>query len=225
MAGQLTEDKSLHNREPVFEDRNDAGRKLARMLEEYRHSEAIILAIPSGGVPVGKELEAALGLEFDLLIARKMQIPWNTEAGFGAINMDGEIVLNEALCNSLNLSHEVLRVQERKAMLSIRERNELFRDGREMSTLSGRPVILVDDGLASGYTMMAALEFVRKRTPRKIVIAVPTGSSDSVKRLLPGVDAIVCLNVRERYPYAVASAYSNWYDLSERDVLDLLGRS
>ncbi len=222
MAGLLVEDHSLRNRTEVFEDRQDAGKKLAPYLKEYKNSHAIILAIPSGGVPIGKEIQKALDLDFDLLIARKVQIPWNTEAGFGAINMDGDLILNEPLYQSLNLSQEVMRVQARKAMQSITERNELFRKGREMSNVFGRPVILVDDGLASGYTMRVTIDYLKKRGPQEIVVAVPTGSADSVKRLLPEVDRFICLNVRESYPYAVASAYRYWYDLTEEDILGLL---
>lgn len=223
--GVLVENRSLRNKEFIFEDREDGGRKLAEKLSAYKNMSTLILAVPSGGVPIGKEIQKALSCNFDLLIVRKAQIPWNTEAGFGAINLDGEIVLNDLLINSLRLTDEEIDSQIAKTKEILEKRNALFRKGKKFPSLNNKHVIIADDGLASGFTMQAAIKYVTKRKPAKIIVAAPTGLSDTVETILQEVDTIVCLNVRSAYPYAVASAYRNWYDLTDTDVLTLLGES
>lgn len=220
--GILLEDQTLRNRTHVFRDRADGGRLLARQLEPYKKKHSIVLAIPSGGVPVGREIARLLDCDFELLIVRKAQVPWNTEAGFGAVNLDGDIVLNEMMIRALRLTEEEVNGQVEKAVLTLEKRNDLFRHGRGFPPLQGRSVIIADDGLASGYTMRVAVQYVRKRRPEEIIVAVPTGCADTAARMLGEADVIACLNVRDAYPFAVASAYRNWYDLSNDDVLQLL---
>jgi len=219
---ELIEDKTLRNRTGVFADRFEAGRLLARKLERFRGSKPLVLAIPSGGVPVGSEISRELDLDLDLLIVRKVQIPWDTEAGFGAVNMDGDFLVNEGLLMSLHLSEEEVEEQVAKTRATIARRDEKFRGGRPFPVVAGRPVMLVDDGLASGYTMRVAIAFLKKRNPSAIIVAVPTGCGATVRELLPEVDTLCCLNIRDSYPFAVASAYRRWRDLTDRDVLDLL---
>lgn len=218
----IIEDKNLHNKSFVFEDRADAGRRLSQFLSEYKGSDSIVLAIPSGGVPVGKELKDALSLDFDLLIVRKIQIPLNPEAGFGAINLDGYVVFNEELLHKLALPEIIITAQIKKTKEILNKRNDLFRKGKGFPSLRNKTAILVDDGIASGYTMIVATEFVKKRNPSKIIIAVPTGSYGTVRKISPRVDHLYCLNIREGFPYAVAEAYRNWYDLSDEEVLRIL---
>lgn len=220
----LIENRELRNRDSVFADRRDAGLQLAEMLRESIGPEALVLAIPSGGVPVGREIAEALGLDLDLVLVRKVQIPWNTEAGFAAVNMDSDQFMNEHLLSLLNLSEDQIEHQVKKTMATIVKRNRKFRQNRPFPDITDRPVILVDDGLASGYTMRAAIAYVKKRNPASITVAVPTGLADTVKMLLREVDALYCLNIRESYPYAVASAYRSWNDLEDDDVLALLER-
>lgn len=216
------EDKNLRNKIRVFEDRSDAGKKLSLFLSDYKNSNSIVLAIPSGGVPIGKELADFLSVEFDLLIVRKIQIPWNPEAGFGAINLDGDVILNETLLRYLELSEDAIKSQIDKTREILGKRNELFRNSKPFPSLKNKTAIVVDDGLASGYTMVAGIEYVRKREPQKIIIATPTGSLRTVEKLSEIVDFIYCLNIREGYPYAVADAYKNWYDLRDEEVLRIL---
>jgi putative phosphoribosyl transferase len=220
--GNIIEDKNLHNKSFVFEDRADAGRRLSQFLSEYKGSDSIILAIPSGGVPVGKEIKDALSLNLDLLIVRKVQIPWNPEAGFGAVNLDGYVIFNDTLLHQLDLPEHVINLQTEKTKGILKKRNDLFRKGKGFPSLKNKKTILVDDGLASGYTMIAATEFVKKRNPFRIIIAVPTGSYRTVKKISSLVDNLYCLNIREGSPYAVAEAYRNWYDLSDEEVLRIL---
>lgn len=218
----LIENKELRNRERVFADRSDAGRQLAEILRQRTGRGTLVLAIPSGGVPVGLEMAQGLELDYDLLLVRKVQIPWNTEAGFAAVNMDADLIINEHLLSMLNLTSHQVQDQVKKTMATIEQRNTKFRQNRPFPDITGRHVVLVDDGLASGYTMRAAIAYIKKRKPGSITIAVPTGSAGTVKMLLGEVDTICCLNIRESYPYAVASAYRNWYDLEDEDVLALV---
>ena len=224
MPAEIIEDINLRDREPVFKDRLEAGEHLADLLAGYRARDAIVLAIPSGGVPVGLVVAERLGLPFDLLVIRKIPIPGNTEAGFGALTLEGDLLLNEPLVADLGLSPaeiERLAVPVRAELLS---RNRLFREDRPLPYLTGRTVLLVDDGLASGYTMLAGVRLVQRWQPAETVIAVPTAARRTVERLAPEVDRIVCSNIRSGRSFAVASAYRNWYDLSRQEVLEMLRR-
>ncbi len=218
---------ALTNKVFVFKDRWDAGEVLAEMLRK-RYEKApntLVLAIPAGGVPVGLVIARELGLPFDLIIVRKIHFPDNPEAGFGAITFDGEILLNEELVTYAGLDEETIARQIALEKVDLAERERLFRKGKPFPDLQGQTVILVDDGLASGYTMMAAVKSVAKRGAEKIVIAVPTASERALKKLNPLVDEIYCANVRSGAFFAVADAYQNWYDLSREEVISLLERA
>lgn len=220
----IIEAPHLRNRDFVFADREEAGRRLARLIEVDAAADGLLLAIPSGGVPVALALQPSLMWPLELLLVRKVQIPHNTEAGFGAVNLDGKRFFNEKLLDALHLSWEVVDNQVRNALRTIRQRNTLFRCDKPFPDIFGKEIIIVDDGLASGYTMLAAISFVRDRRPESISVAVPTGMSDTVAQIAGEVDRLYCLNIRESYPFAVANAYMNWYDLTDREVLHLLDR-
>jgi putative phosphoribosyl transferase len=218
----LIEDLELRNRTKVFADRKEGGERLAEKLRRFKGQNTIVLALPSGGVPIGKAIQQEIDSDFDLLVVRKISIPWNSEAGFGAVNLDGDVLINETLLYALHLPEAEVQGQIDKTKAILQRRNELFRQGSTFPDLGNRLVILADDGLASGFTMRAAIEFVRKRKPATIITAVPTGSADTVDRIIQEVDCVVCLNVRESYPFAVAEAYRLWYDLNEEEVLKQL---
>jgi len=220
----IIETPQLRNREFVFSDREDAGKRLGSLLQEKEGDEGLILAIPSGGVPVAIAIQCFVPWQLELLLVRKVQIPQNSEAGFGAVNLDGERFFNRQLTEVLHLSWEVIENQVRNAIRTIRQRNTLFRCDNPFPDISGLNIIIVDDGLASGYTMRAAIQFVRNRNPASITVAVPTGTAETVEDIAREVDRLYCLNIRDGYPFAVANAYINWYDLSDREVLNLLGR-
>ncbi|MEM2925341.1 MAG: phosphoribosyltransferase family protein [Methanocellales archaeon] len=221
MAARIIEEPAYRERVLIFRDRRHAGKLLAQKLKFIPKDRALVLAIPAGGVPVGCEVAMELGIPMNVIIVRKIQIPWDTEAGFGAITWDGEIVLNESLMKNLHLTKEMIERSIAKANISIQERLRKFRD-RDFPDLNGKIAILIDDGLASGFTMLAAARSTRKRNPEKIIIAAPTGSSYAIKLLSPEVDEIVCLNIRSGAVFAVADAYQEWYDLSEEEVLEIL---
>jgi predicted phosphoribosyltransferase len=182
-----------------------------------------LFAIPAGGVPVAAEIARRLALSLELIIVRKIQLPYTTEAGFGALDPAGEAIFNEDLLMRIHLSKEEIAAQMEKAAASMRVREERLRGGKPYPDLAGRPAIIADDGLASGYTMRAAARFLKRQGAGKIIVAVPTGSERTVLDLLPEVDELVCLNVRSGWSFAVAEAYENWYDLEEEEVLEILG--
>jgi putative phosphoribosyl transferase len=222
VTAAIIEDPLLRNMSGVFEDRLDAGAYLAKALENFRGRDAIVLAIPSGGVPVGLEVSTRLDLPFDLLIIRKIPIPGNTEAGFGAISLEGDMILNEPMVGMLRLDKDEIEELAKAVKEELTSRNKIFRSDRPWPELQGKVVLLVDDGLASGYTMMAAATMVRRRKPAKIVVAVPTAPLSTIRMLSEHVDVIVCPNIRSERQFAVAEAYRNWYDLSREEVLSLL---
>lgn len=226
MTAKLIEEPSLRNHVFVFQDRFYAGRLLSEKLHEYSNNEKVILlALPAGGVPVGYAVAKELGIKLGVMLVRKIQIPWNTEAGFGALTLDGEAVFNEPLLEHLGLTKEELDEAILKTKRNIQERLRKFTANKPMPNLKGKIVILVDDGLASGFTMLAAARSARKQIPQTIVIAVPTGSLGAIKLLEPEVDMILCLNVRTGPSFAVADAYRNWYDVTDQEVIGILEKS
>ena len=224
MATRVYEKKELKGKNHVFKDRVEAGRVLAEMLEsEYKAAQdAIVLAIPSGGVPVGLQVKRKLHLRFDLIIVRKIPIPHNPEAGYGAVTLEGGVFLNEELVSRLDLKPSQIEKQISRLKKELEERQTLFRGKKPFPDLSGKTAILVDDGLASGYTMMASVHSVRNMGAKEIAIAVPTAPTETIRKIDPLVDEIYCPNVRDKIFFAVADAYAHWYDLSRTEVLDLL---
>ena len=209
----------------LFRDRTDAGRQLAERLLEYKDRGALVLAIPRGGVPVGFEVAKRLNAQFDVIVPRKIPIPWNPEAGFGAITADGTIVLNERMVRSLGLSEEEIEEAAEEVRQEIMRRTRQYRGDMPPPEVRGKHVIVVDDGLASGYTMLAAIESLRKGEPSSVIVAVPTASRGAARLVDPKVDMLVALNVSERLPFAVADAYLAWRDLTDDEVLSYLRKA
>jgi putative phosphoribosyl transferase len=221
--GEIHEDPAVRDHAPVFRDRTDAGERLGRYLAGFPGlSRPLVCPIPAGGIPVGIAVAKTLRCPLRPLIVRKVQIPWNTEAGFGAVAWDGSLFLNEDLMKRLRLTAEQVDAAVAKARKNVRERVTRFTTGATYPDPAGRTCIIVDDGLASGFTMAAAAAALGQLRPRKILVAVPTGSLAAVERVAGSVDEVVCLNVRTGYSFAVADAYEEWYDLTENDAVRLL---
>lgn len=219
----LIDKNELRNRSRVFQDRFAGGDVLADMLRsDYAGlQEGLILAIPAGGVPVGLRLQQELGLPLDLIVIRKIQIPGNTEAGFGALSQTGEALLNQELINRLGLSRDEIQAQTEKTRQELERKDRVFRQSRPFPELKGKRVILTDDGLASGFSMLAAVRMVQGQNPQEVAVAVPTAPLGSILRLSPEVDRIYSAHVQESGPFAVANAYRDWYDLSEAEVQEM----
>ena len=204
----------------MFRDRKDAGEKLAKELEKYKNrKDVIVLAIPRGGVEVGIQIAKYLNSDFDLIICRKLAYPFNPESGFGAICEDGTTYINK---NALfGVTKEDIDEAIEKQKREILHRIEVLREGRELKEIKDKIVILVDDGIAMGSTMKAAVEMVKKLSPKKIIIAVPTASPEAVEFFSKIVDEVIALYTP--YPfYAVADAYQKWYDVDDEEVIKLL---
>jgi len=211
--GKLVYDENLYNKFYVFRDRQDAGRKLARFIPDFEN----IIAIPAGGVPVAAEVSKIKGAELKILLVSKILLPWTTEAGFGAVSMFGDIEINKKLAEKLD--EDVINLQIEKTIEKIEHRKKLIPE-KFFNFKKGSSAVLVDDGLASGYTMLVAVKSAR-RFFNKVAVASPTASSSAVKLLKEYCDLYV-LNLRDLYPYAVADAYINWYDVSDEEVLEIL---
>lgn len=219
----IHEDPALRDRATVFRDRWDAGEALGRYLAGFPGlASPLACPIPAGGVPAGVAVSRALGCPLRPLVVRKVQIPWNPEAGFGAVTWDGRVFLDEDLLSRLGLSPDEVRAAVAKARANVRDRVERFIAGKTYPDPAGRTCIILDDGLASGSTMTAASTALITLGPRRIVIAVPTGSLHAVERVRDLADEVVCLNVRTGSSFAVADAYGEWYDLTEEEALALL---
>jgi putative phosphoribosyl transferase len=203
----------------MFTDRRDAGRRLAGLLDEYRGKDPIVLAIPRGGVAVGIEVARHLGAELSLLVTRKLPFPYNPEAGFGAVAEDGSTFIYPGA--ELSVSPERRERIVRQQREEIERRIEVLRKGEALPDLNGRTVILVDDGLAMGSTMRASIELCRKSGAGRVVVAVPVSGARTARAIEELADE---LHVVEMPPYfrAVAQVYRNWYDVSDREVLQLL---
>jgi putative phosphoribosyl transferase len=216
---RLLEDPDLRNRFAVFQDRSDAGKRLAVfMLAHLTEENPLVCAIPAGGVPIGFELASAYHTRMFLGVVRKLKVPWSPEAGFGSVTWDGKVFLNPELVRILGLTDEEIRRAVTEARENIAQRIDRFTRMIPVPPIEGRRVIITDDGLASGYTMMAGVEAIRSEKPEKIIVAVPTGSAGAVTVISGRVDVVVCLNLKDGHPFAVADAYRSWHDLDDREV-------
>jgi putative phosphoribosyl transferase len=216
------DDPALRDRTQVFRDRRDAGAALAVLLEEFRSSGALVLAIPAGGVPVAVELAGRLNLELDVMPVSKILYPWTTESGFGAVACDGTEWINQPLVRTAGLDQATIAEATAAARDKVRRRMRSLRGDRPVPGLSGRTVILVDDGIAAGSTMRAAISALRRQGAAPIIVAVPTGHGSSLRMLETEADGVYCANVREGGRFAVADAYESWSDVGEDQAAALL---
>jgi len=221
-GSDIREIRMLHERTTVFRDRADGGEILSELLAPLRTVRPLVLGIPAGGVPVAARVAQKLGCCLDVAVVSKVTVPWNTEAGYGAVAFDGTVRLNESLLACLGLSEEQVRQGVERTREKVRRRVELFRGDRPFPDLAGRTVILVDDGLASGFTMQVAVEALRNAGAGRIVAAVPTGHLEAVRKLAEHADQVCCANIRSGWSFAVAAAYRHWRDVSERQAASIL---
>jgi predicted phosphoribosyltransferase len=221
--GDIIDQTRLREQRFVFRNRHDAGRQLGAFLRALPPmSDPVVFAIPAGGVPIGKEVAAALGVPLDLAIVRKIRIPGTTESGFGAVTWDGQVLINERLRAALGLSGPDVDRAVAETRKNVTERIARFTGGEPFPQVAGKTVILTDDGLASGFTMLAAIRRFRGQAPGRIMVAVPTASASSAELVAREADQVVCLNIRSGRTFAVAEAYEEWYDLDDREVLEEL---
>ncbi len=212
----------IYGERPRFRDRTDAGTKLANKLKPYQSEQTVVLAVPGGGVPVAIEIAKSFNAPFDVVVTRKITVPENPEAGYGAVAEDGAMFLNEQLLARLGLSPQQVELQAAQVLAEIERRTTLYRKSLSRVSSEGKTAIIVDDGLASGFTMVAAVESVKRQKPDRIVVASPVASRSAYDTIKPVCDAIVCLVVSSVYPFAVASFYHHWHDLTDDEVTQYL---
>ncbi|HEV7830107.1 MAG TPA: phosphoribosyltransferase, partial [Pseudonocardiaceae bacterium] len=206
----------------LFRDRRDAGRVLAGLLEHYRRrSDVVVLGLARGGVPVAYEIARALGAPLDVFVVRKLGAPGREELAMGAIASGGVVVINDDLVRGLRISPEVIqRVAEQEGRELLR-REQAYRGGRPMPDLAGKTVIVVDDGLATGSSMRAAIQALRRHRPAKIVVAVPAAPQSTCQELAGTVDEVVCATTPSPF-VAVGRSYWDFTQTTDEEVRDLL---
>lgn len=211
----------MDHAEAPFRDREDAGRRLAERLTWYRDESPIILALPRGGVPVGYEIARALHAPLDIFIARKLGAPGRPEFGIGAVAQGGVRVLNERAVQALGISEEYIERATQRETKEIERRLRLLRGDRPEPEIRGRTAILVDDGLATGVTARAAIEALRRRSPRSLVLAVPVCAPQTVEALRQEVDELICLKCPSDF-MAVGLWYRDFDQVEDEEVIALL---
>jgi putative phosphoribosyl transferase len=210
----------------VFADRSDAGRRLAVRLARLKSERPLVLALPRGGVPVGFEVARALDAPLDVILVRKIGAPFQPELAIGAV-VDGdqaEIVLNRDLVADLQIAEGYIERERTRQLEEIERRRYLYAAGRPRIEVRDRTAIVVDDGIATGSTMEAALHATRRAGPRRLVLAVPVAPPDTLERLRPQVDEIECLII-PAYLGAIGLFYADFRQLSDAEVVALLERA
>ena len=218
MNSKLYDIPKLRQKISVFPDRRHAGQVLAEMLHEWKDGKAMVLAVPSGGMPVAVEVAEALNLSLDVAVVSKILLPWNTESGFGAVGFDGSVWINQEYVDYYRLDQPTIEQQTQAALNKVQRRVKLFRGDRPWPDLQIRPVIIVDDGIAAGSTLRVAVQALRNTGAEEIIVAVPTAHEESLIRIMNGVYALYCANIRSGPQFAVAAAYQHWDDVDETDA-------
>ncbi len=210
----------------IFEDRESAGEFLAELLSDYLDDweRPIVLAIPRGGIPVAYKVSEILHIPMSVVVVRKLGLPWNEEAGFGAIDPDGSVYLDEELVNYAKLDAETIRSIAEKELSELRRREKKFLP-EGYPELSHREVIIVDDGVATGYTAIAGSGFARKRGAGEVSVAVPVCSENSGSKFREYADRFLCYHTSREMSFAVGMFYRDFHQLSDEEALSYIERA
>ena len=213
-------------RQALFADRSEAGCALARRLLRFKDERPVVLALPRGGVPVGFEVALVLDAPLDLVLVRKIGAPFQQELAIGAV-VDGSrpaTVLNEEMVREFQIPGSYIAAQSARELEEIEHRRELYLAGRAQAPVEARTAIVVDDGIATGATMEAALHATRRANPKRLVLATPVAPPDTIERLRAQADEVVCLATPRLFD-AIGSFYEDFRQLSDEEVVDLLRRA
>ena len=225
MTSNIVTMPELKNRSFVFRDRDHAGAVLADMIRaDIDPDNSLLLAIPAGGVPVAMAMSRELGIAFDIAVVSKITLPWNTEAGYGAVAFDGTTRLNEPMLARLNLTDTQVRDGIKKTKEKVNRRTRELRGQQPMPQFTDKTAVLADDGLASGFTMFCAIEAVKNAGAENIFVAVPTAHQQAAEAAGQKAARVYCANIRSGFSFAVAEAYENWYDITEPELAEMLGK-
>jgi len=205
----------------LFRDRTEVGKLLADRIIGMKFENPIVLAIPRGGVPVAKEIALSLGAKLDLVITRKIGYPGQPEFAIGAVTQDGELILDENIVRDYGISKEYLKEESARQKKEITDRMQKYRGGRPYPDLAGKIIIIVDDGIATGNTMLAAIESVKRKKPAKIILAIGVAPPETVRRLSSVVDQVICLETPEPF-YAIGEFYERFEQVEDNEVKNAL---
>ena len=205
----------------LFRDRTQVGKLLAERVLKAKISNPIVLAIPRGGVPVAKEIALALRSKLDLVITRKIGFPGQPEFAIGAVAQDGELIVDEEVIRSYGISKEYLKEESARQRKEIEERMKKYRGNATLPDLKGQTVIIVDDGIATGNTVLAAVKSVRKQNPAGIILAVGVAPKETIARLSSSVNKIICLESPEPF-YAIGQFYEEFNQVQDDEVKSIL---
>jgi predicted phosphoribosyltransferase len=205
----------------LFKDRIDAGKQLAEKLKDHVGRDGIVLAIPRGGVIVGAEIARSLGLDFDLIVPRKIGSPQNPEVAIGAVTQDGSVLLNRHLVDMFGISESELQELVSREIKEIERRRSLYGAGETTGDYAGRQIVVVDDGVATGHTMFASLRSARKLHPKELILAIPVAPRETLEELKKEVDYVVCLIAPDNF-YAVGQFYERFDQTSDEEVVKIM---
>lgn len=216
----------MFRREETFRDRRDAGLQLAAALTRFKDEQPVILALPRGGVPVAFEVARALDAELDLLLVRKIGAPGHEELAIGAVvdGAEAQLVLNREIIALAAPPPGYIEAQKKRQLAEIERRRQLYRGAEQPVDLKGRTVIVIDDGIATGATVKAALRGVRQNEPRRLILAVPVAPPETLEKLTPECDEIVCLSAPAWFN-AVGSHYADFAQTTDEEVMSLLAQA
>jgi putative phosphoribosyl transferase len=201
----------------MFKDRIDAGRRLLKELERFKSENPLILAVPRGGVVIAHEMIKEFGLDWDLIIPRKIGAPHNKEVAIGAVSYDGSYFTDEGYVDMLGVSNKYIEEEATFQLDEIKRRMREYKGTDEFPDVKDRTVIIVDDGIATGFTILAAIKSIKTQGANKVIVAVPVAPTDTVEKLSKEVDEVVCLEIPEEF-YAVGMHYKNFSEVSDEEV-------
>lgn len=208
-----------------YRDRAEAGRELAKRLQKYAGMpDLLVLALPRGGIVMAYEVSISLNGELDVFLVRKLGAPYEPELAMGAIAEGGILLLNDAVVKYLSISKETIEETAQQELAELQRRQQLYRNGRPSPRISGRPVIVVDDGVATGATMKAALKAIRRKEPSVLVAAVPVGAQSTCLELKAAADEVVCLEMPEPF-MSVGLWYEDFRQIEDSEVTELLQKA
>ena len=208
-----------------FKNRSDAGRQLAARLANYKSQHPVLLALPRGGVPVAAEVALALGAPIDLVLVRKIGVPWQPELAMGAI-VDGDspiVVRNEDVIRLAGVDERDFQAVCEREFAEIERRRRLYLGGRARLGIKDRVAIVIDDGIATGATTRAALRAIRMRQPKKLILAVPVGPTDTIEAMREEADEVLCLGIYEVFG-AIGEFYDDFRQITDEEVITILAR-
>lgn len=205
----------------IFSDREQAGEQLAAALGFLKGKDVVVLGVPRGGVVVAKRVAEALGAQLDIVVTKKIGAPEEPELAVGAVTQEGETVLNEQIVRMLDIDPSYLKTEAARLAREVKDRMERFRGDRPYPSLKGRAVVIVDDGVATGSTVSAAIMSVRKQAPSSVVVAVPVAPAEAVGELSKMADKVVCLATPDPF-FAIGQFYADFDQVGDEDVREIL---